>query len=167
MDTTSVRRPRDAEATAIAAAHVVLPTPPLPPTSSTRGICRYVSGEIRRLDLSVLVAVERGLDADDLVVAGRERGPFAASLPLADLAQPGQDVRFELVELCLAHLAELDPHLGCEQLLAERRVVVQLGIDGWAASLSSTKRRPPTSLESMMNTFHCARSSFSLMLTKL
>ena len=34
------------------------------------------------------------------------------------------------VELLLAHLAELEPHLRGEQLLAQRGVVVQLGVDG-------------------------------------
>ena len=34
-----------------------------------------------------------------------------------------------VVELRLAHLAELDAHLRREQLLAQRRVVVQLGVD--------------------------------------
>ena len=58
-----------------------------------------------------------------------ETARFAAALALLDLADAGEDVRFELVELLLAHLAELDPHLRVEQLLAQRGVVVQLRLD--------------------------------------
>ena len=37
--------------------------------------------------------------------------------------------RLEQLELRLAHLTELDLHLGGQQLLAQRRVIIQLGLD--------------------------------------
>ena len=77
----------------------------------------------------MFLAFERRFDSRDLVVARREGGGRAPLAALADLAQSRQDVRFEHRELLLAHLAELDAHLGRQQLLAQRRVVVELGVD--------------------------------------
>ena len=40
----------------------------------------------------------------------------------------GEDVALDLGELVLGDLAELEPHLRLEQLLAQRRVVLRLGL---------------------------------------
>src|SRR5689334_3965584 len=111
----SVRLPRVACSTAIAAAHVVLPTPPLPPMKWTRGTD----------SAGVFVAFECRVDACDLVVLRREgRGPGTLP-PIADLAQARQDIRLEMVEILLRHFTELHAHLCFQQLFAQRRVVVQ------------------------------------------
>src|SRR6266436_7749989 len=74
----------------------------------------------------LVFAVDGRLDAGDLRFARPGR---LATLPFADLAKPGEKVRLQRAELRLADLAQLEPHLGREQLLAQPRVVVQLGID--------------------------------------
>ena len=66
VETISVRRPARAARQPRAAAHVVLPTPPLPPTNLNVG-----TADAGRRSV-VLVAFERGIDARDLVLAGRE-----------------------------------------------------------------------------------------------
>ena len=97
------------------------------------------------------------------------RSPSAA-LPLADLAQAREHVALDVGELLLGDLAELEPHLGLEQPLAER-----------ASRRAARPRRPrrpcrarsacpPTSSESRINTrlaSRFARSSLRRMLTKL
>ena len=61
--------------------------------------------------LLVLVTLERGFDAGDLVVGRRQRGRVASLTALAEVAQTGKDVGFERCELLLGHLAEFHAHL--------------------------------------------------------
>src|SRR5688500_7230630 len=122
VDTIRVRWPARTASSPRAAAHVVLPTPPLPPTNLNVGVSD------RRGSL-VLVAFERGIDARDLVLGGREGRRSGALAARANLAQPRQDVRLEGVEFRLAHFSEVQPHLRGEQFLAQVRVVVELGVD--------------------------------------
>ena len=58
-----------------------------------------------------------------------DRG-FTAALAFPDLADAREDVRLQLVEFLLVHLAELDLHLRRQQPLTEHRVVVHLRLDG-------------------------------------
>src|SRR5947209_7449326 len=51
------------------------------------------------------------------------------ALGVADLAQPGEDLALQRHEISLVHLPQLDPHLGRQQLLAQRRLVVHLLVD--------------------------------------
>src|SRR5262249_42116578 len=44
-----------------------------------------------------------------------------------DLAESGEDVVLDLGEFLVGNLTELEPHLGLEQPLAQRRVVLGLG----------------------------------------
>jgi hypothetical protein len=100
-----------------AAAQVVFPTPPLPQTNKKDG----------RL---VFVALKAGFDADDFHLAPGDDRRRTAALALLDLADSLDDLGLELVEFLLIHLAEFDAHLGCQQLLAQLALVVQLGVDG-------------------------------------
>src|SRR6185503_4605628 len=108
VETMSVGRPARAASSPIAAAHVVLPTPPLPPTNLNVGL-----RDGRRS--AVLVAFERGIDAGDLVVGGGERGRIGALPAFAELPPALEQVGLEAVELGLAHLAELETHPGGQQ----------------------------------------------------
>src|SRR5205823_8887372 len=76
---------------------------------------------------SVLFSFEGRLDAGHFHVLRRDDAGLAAALARLDLADARQDVGLELVELLLAHLAELHAHLRVEQPLAQHGVVVQLG----------------------------------------
>src|SRR5439155_1661501 len=90
-----------------------------------------------------------------------------AALPLADLAQPGQVVRSQRAELLLVDLAQLEPHLRGEELLAQARVVVHLGIDR-SGDLAEHELDPGG--EHAVEDDHFpsfALSSFRRMLTKL
>src|SRR5947209_8511994 len=75
----------------------------------------------------VLVAGEGGLDTGDLDLAGRRRGRGVA---LTDVADAGEQVGLGIRELLLRDLAELQAHLGGQELLAQEGVVVELGVDG-------------------------------------
>ena len=107
------------------------------------------------------------------VVARRERRGAGTLPPIADLAQAREDVRSSSSNSSWRHLAELDPHLRREQLLAQRRVVVQLGVDRRGDLVED---EPQTADQQRVENEHasidrrcrqCARSSFSRMLTKL
>src|SRR6266436_1896065 len=112
VETTSTRRLLSARRRAAAAEHVVFPTPPLPPKN-------------RNL-LFVLVAGEGRLHARDLQLAGLGRGDGVARPHLADARE---QLLLRLAELLLRDLAQLQPHLRGEELLAQHRVVVELGVD--------------------------------------
>src|SRR6185503_800514 len=131
VETASTRCPDSASATAMAAEHVVLPTPPLPPKK------RKTVAEVRRRRSAmaaglgargfvlaraflVLFAREGGLDPCDLHLA---RGRGGGAVALADLADAGQEVLLRLRELLFAVLTELPPHLRGQQLLAQDGVV--------------------------------------------
>src|SRR4051812_46593812 len=77
----------------------------------------------------MFVAFERRLDPGDLHVLWRNDAGLATALARLDFANAHDDVGFELVELFLADLAELEAHLRVEQPLAQHAVVVQLGLD--------------------------------------
>ena len=77
--------------------------------------------------------------------------------------------RFDLGELVVGDLAELEPHLRFEQLLAQRRVVVHLGLGGRD---DLVEHEPEAADQQRVEDEHRrsvrpARSSFSRMLTKL
>src|SRR5262245_17576638 len=95
------------------AAQVVFPTPPLPPTR-----CHLM-----------FVAFEARLGAGDPHGLRRDGGRLAAVLAFPDLADAREDIGFELVELHLGQLSQLQSHLCIEQPLTERAVVVELGVD--------------------------------------
>ena len=76
----------------------------------------------------MLVAFEGGIDARDLVVTWREGR--RALLAFLDGAQAVMEVGLERVVFGFADLAELEAHLCGEQLFAQVRIVVQLGIHG-------------------------------------
>src|SRR3954468_2924743 len=139
------------------AAHVVFPTPPLPPMNEytraprvsarpapvarlraaggpaeAQGAARArVQGSRRGVAArrSMFVAFERRLDAGDLHLLRRDRRGLAAALPRLDLADADDDVGFQVVELLLADLADLEAQLRHEQALAQDAVIVQLGLD--------------------------------------
>src|SRR5262249_52701935 len=121
VETRSRRRPRPEapaaatlEERAKAQAQVVLPTPPLPAKKTRRLLVRF--------------AVEAfNVDAGDLVL---RRHRQRALLRPPDLAECGEHVALDLGELGVGHLTELELHLGLEQPLAERRVVVHLRFGG-------------------------------------
>src|SRR5207247_3729554 len=123
VDTASTRAPRRASATARAAAHVVLPTPPLPPKNAKCG----GDGSWRRRSVFVDVVGNRGFDAGDLRAGGHREGARLGALDLADACD---HVAFNLGELLIGDLAELELHLGFEELLAERGVVLRFGLGG-------------------------------------
>jgi len=52
---------------------------------------------------------------------------FAA---LLDVADPGEQIGFDLAELLVRHLPHFALHFRLEQLLAQHGVVVQLGLGG-------------------------------------
>ena len=115
-----VRLPAAADTTAIAAAQVVLPTPPFPPTNRYcgEGGSAGSRADTRAAVAGMLVAFECGVDTGDLVILRRERGGAGTLPPIADLAQARKNVRFQPVEIVLAQLTELDAHLRGQQLLA-------------------------------------------------
>src|SRR5581483_3197370 len=115
VDTTSTRAPRSAAFSAYDAAHVVLPTPPLPPKK-------------RKLLAALVVAAKGGLDAGELPVERRER--LAAAAPLLQLANARQHLALGLREFLFGDLAQLEPHLRRQQLLAQPLGVVHLLVDG-------------------------------------
>src|SRR5262245_50619063 len=96
----------------MAAAQVVFPTPPLPPTNLNVGL--RPGGRS-----AVLVAFERGIDARDSVLRRRDRRGTGALATFADLPQTPQQVGFEAVEFGLTHLVEVEAHLGRQQLFTE------------------------------------------------
>src|SRR6185503_14967142 len=123
VETASTRWPDSASATAMAAEHVVLPTPPLPPKK------RKTGAEVRRRRSAmaaglgargfvlaraflVLFAREGGLDPRDLHLA---RGRGGGAVALADLADAGPEVLLRL---------------RGQQLLAQDGVVAELLVDG-------------------------------------
>src|SRR5207302_1326076 len=120
VDTASTCRFAAATATACAAAHVVFPTPPLP--AKKEKAARRGSPPDR---CALILAVDRRLDSGDLHLAGTGR---LAQLTFADLPQAAEEVRFDRAELLLADLAQFEPHLRGKQLVAQMRIVVQLGI---------------------------------------
>src|SRR5262245_6683304 len=102
-------RVRAARARAYATAQVVLPLPPLPAKKEKLGVVR--------LDLHAL---------DPAFGLHRNR----SWLTTLDLADPGKRVAFDLRELVLRNLAELELHLCLEQPLAQGGVVLHLGLGG-------------------------------------
>src|SRR5262245_5179598 len=82
---TSVRRQRRARPSAHAEAQGVFPPPPFPPTS-----CRPVGDDRGRS--AVLVSLERRVDAGDRVALRRKGRSVATLAPIADLAEPREDV---------------------------------------------------------------------------
>src|SRR5205814_6015041 len=70
--------------------------------------------------------VEPRLDARDahLALVGRP------ALALTDLAQPREQVALDGGELLRRDLAELEPHLSRQQLLAQNAVIVELAVHG-------------------------------------
>src|SRR5581483_4701917 len=114
-ETARTRSPPRAASTARAAAQVVFPTPPLPAKNSNTGsACK---------DQLFQFVGHVGFDAGD-PHAGRGHGERALGAAL-DLADAGEQVGFDGGELLLADLAELQPHLRLEQLLAEGAVVLR------------------------------------------
>jgi hypothetical protein len=122
----------------MAAEHVVLPTPPLPPKKRKSGAEARrrrsavaaglrARGFVFARAFLVLLAREGRLHARDLHLAGR-RGRSAVSL--ADLADAGQEVLLRLRELLFADLAQLTAHLRGQELLAQDGVVAELLVDG-------------------------------------
>src|SRR5206468_2339544 len=104
------RSPARDAATALAAAHVVLPTPPLPPKNRNcgwrLGACRWWRGR-RRFDLDLMFVDfvgNRGFDAGDLRPRGHGKG---AGLRSFDFADAREHVAFELGEFLFGDLAEL------------------------------------------------------------
>ena len=110
----------------------------------------------------VLVALERRVDAGDLVVGRRQAG-FALTA-FVDVAQAGHDVRFERRKLFVSQLTELHAHLRGKKLLAKRSVVVQLRV-GRGGDLVEDEPEPAD--EERIENDQWARSSFNRMLTKL
>src|SRR4051812_10807172 len=158
VEMTRVAIPRVAAATAIEAAHVVLPAPPFPPTKWNREVEGIGSAAV------VLVALECRVDAGDGVIPRRECCGGGTLPPVADVAQARQDVRLEAVEILLRHLAEFNPHLGGQQLLAQGGVVVHLGIDRGS---NLVEHEPQAAHEERINDEHnrlrtaeCRQSAF-------
>ena len=110
----------------------------------------------------VLVALERRVDAGDLVVGRRQAGFALAAC--VDVAQAGHDVRFERRKLFVGQLTELHAHLRGKKLLAKRSVVVQLRVD---RSGDLVEDEPEPADEERIENDQWARSSFNRMLTKL
>ena len=110
----------------------------------------------------VLVALERRVDAGDLVVGRRQAGFALAAF--VDVAQAGHDVRFERRKLFVSQLTELHAHLRGKKLLAKRSVVVQLRVD---RSGDLVEDEPEPADEERIEDDQWARSSFNRMLTKL
>src|SRR5439155_19383455 len=96
------------------------PAPP-PPRRSSSPLRLFPR---RTGSASLFRVVRRSLDACHLHLA---RLRLVAPLPLADLAQPRQHVLLEGGEFLLRDLAQFQPHLRRQQLLAQLAVVVQLG----------------------------------------
>src|SRR5439155_6783149 len=126
VETRRTRAPAAAVATAVAAAHVVFPTPPLPAKKWNLG--RWGAWGVRdappmsAIVLAILVP-QGGFDAGDLQLAGIF---LRAGAALADLADRVEELALGLGELLVGDLAELELHLGGEQLLAIGGIVVQL-----------------------------------------
>src|SRR5436190_13424146 len=139
VETTSVN---PGSASARAAAHVVLPTPPLPPKNR-----------------NLIVSLD--LDAGDFVFRGH---PDGRPMPTLDLADAREDAAFDLGEFGLCDVAELELHLRFEQLLAQRRVVVRLGFGGRDDLVED---EPQAADQHGIQNEHHARSSFNRMFTKL
>jgi hypothetical protein len=111
MEIASTRRPAWASAIAHAAAHVVLPTPPLPAKKVKVG-----------LTLAVFF-VTFYVNARDPV--SRRHGEGA--LPLAfHFPDRRDDVTLDLGELSVGDLAQFEAHLRFEEHFAERRIVLRL-----------------------------------------
>jgi hypothetical protein len=160
VETTRVRAPDAASRIAMAAAQVVLPTPPFPPMNRKRG---PVVPARNCVVSGMLVAFQRGVDFCDLVVRRRETARFFLAT-LADFPQAAQDVRLERLERFVAHFPEFDAHLRREELIAERTFVVQLGVDG---SGHLVQHEPQSTDKQGVEDDQWARSSFNRMLTKL
>src|SRR5687767_11216734 len=126
VETSSTRWCARAAPRAAAAAHVVLPTPPLPPKNRKATL---PAARVRvRVVVVPLVAAERRFDARDLVLTGFEGGALRA---LADLPDALEQLALDLGELRVVDLAQLQAHLRGKQLLAQHGVVVELGVDGF------------------------------------
>src|SRR6266849_3674352 len=84
VDTTSTRLPAPASAAARAAAQVVLPTPPLPPKKTRRGLGIRDWGLVGAF-LCLVVGLE-GFDVDggDLVIGRHREGALLRAFDLAD-----------------------------------------------------------------------------------
>ncbi len=80
-----------------------MPTPPLPPKKKAKRSVRF------------------DVHPGDLVGGGNGECAWLGALQLAD---PRENLALGLDELLIADLAELQPHLRLEQLLAERGVVL-------------------------------------------
>src|SRR5204863_3066720 len=95
----------------------LLPTPPLPAKkwNAPSGV------------LAVLLVPQGGFDPGDLQLAGIL---LRAGAALADVADRVQELALGLGELLVGDLAELELHLGGEQLLAIGGIIVQLRVDG-------------------------------------
>src|SRR5262249_46486931 len=104
-----------------AEAQVVLPTPPLPAKKTSEGRGAGAQG----LATALFALEALNVDAGDPVL--RRHGEGALLRPL-DVADRGEQVALDRGELFLADLAELELHLRLEQLIAERAVVVHLGL---------------------------------------
>src|SRR3954454_15827221 len=109
VETSSTRRGwRDS---AYAELQVVLPTPPLPAKNTS---------------LAAFFLFEAfNVDASDLVLRRHRQRTLLRPL---DLANCGQHVPLDAGELLLGNFPEFEPHLRLEQLIAQRRVVVHLGL---------------------------------------
>src|SRR5262249_53664456 len=121
VETSSTRFPSAAVAIAAAAAHVVLPTPPLPAKNRKRaGDVLSPPGVPGPVPL-VLLPPHARLDAGDRELA-RLRALRGAAL--ANVPDRVQELPLDLGELGLGDLAELELHLRGEKLLAIHGVVV-------------------------------------------
>src|SRR5262249_47273341 len=117
----NVRRPRLAKSAAIAAAKVVLPTPPLPTTSVVRGSeSRSASSALTG---SLLGRIARHADWS---AAGCLAEPLA---PGPHLAETKHDVGLSPHVLRVVDVAHLELHLQLHQLLLDGRIVGQLLFD--------------------------------------
>src|SRR4029079_8065196 len=101
------------------------PTPPLPAKKTNWGLD---AGDRRREpgEWSLLLRLEAfDIDAGDPV--SRRHTDGAGLLPL-DFADPREDVALGSRKLFVGDFSELELHLWLEQLLAERRIVLHLGL---------------------------------------
>src|SRR4051794_11128092 len=117
VETSSTRR--GGRESAYAELQVVLPTPPLPAKNTRRGV--GPGGWLAAFFLFEAFNV----DASDLVLRRHRQRTLLRAL---DLANCGQHVPLDVGELLLGDFAEFEPHLCLEQLIAQRRVVVHLGL---------------------------------------
>src|SRR5688572_26588654 len=168
VETTSTRRPLSARASAAAAARVVLPAPPFPPKKRTRTSAAPPAPRLRGRGargaaggLLAFLSLEGDLRPRHLEGAGGRR-PTPAPVP--DLGDAPEELGLDAPEFRLVDLAHLEPHLGREELLAQRGVVVHLGLHRGGELLEDEAQAAD---EERIEDDHLARSSLRRMLTKL